>query len=120
MVQFKSLCPSSKPGVPDSVAQCNGIEAFDALPAPPLTVEEPELLVPKAQHSLDHYLPCKDLDVMPRDIRDMGWKAINMKEKLVDEGRMHEAYRDFPRLAREARFFRQCKSPANPQLNARF
>ena len=102
------MCPGSNDlKLPEVAAQCNGIEAFDALPFPK-SIEDHELLISRPQHSLSHYLPSTDLDLVP-ELRDMGWKAINMKEKMIDDGRMHEAYKNFPVLAREARFFRGCR-----------
>lgn len=38
----------------------------------------------------------------------MGWKAINIKERMLDQGRIFEAYKEFPSLAREALIFRRC------------
>lgn len=44
---------------------------------------------------------------MPPGIRQMGWKVINMKERLLDRGRVIEAYKDLAGLAREALLFRR-------------
>jgi hypothetical protein len=90
------------------VKQCNGIEAFDSAPAE--YIEDPELLLERPRHSLSHYLPSTDLQLMPENLRSLGWKAINLKERIIDEGRLFEAYKSFPSLEREARFSQRCTS----------
>lgn len=88
------------------MARCNGIDAFDII-APGGMLEPSELSASRNKHTLSHFLPSTDLHVMPPEIQQMGWKAINMKERLLDNGRVIEAYKDLAGLAREALLFRR-------------
>lgn len=94
--------------MPDAVAQCSGIEAFN-ISAPGSILDPSELSAPRSQHSLSHFLSSRDLRLMPPDIQRIGWKLIDMKERLLDKGRVFEAYKDLAGLAREALHFHRCE-----------
>ncbi|ETN37711.1 uncharacterized protein HMPREF1541_07334 [Cyphellophora europaea CBS 101466] len=65
---------------------------------------------PCPEHSLQHVLPDEELQAMPQPIQDLAWKAINMKERMLDKGRVFEAYKDLAALTREALLFRKFNS----------
>jgi hypothetical protein len=44
-----------------------------------------------SDHSLQYMLPGFNLKDLPSDMQDIVWHAINVKDRRLDKGRIHEA-----------------------------
>jgi hypothetical protein len=51
-----------------------------------------------------------DIAVLPAHIQSLAWKAINIKDLMLDVGRIIEAYTHLPGLVREAIIVHKCQS----------
>ena len=63
-------------------------------------VEPSELTNQRPSHSLSYFVTDHELAKAPANIQQMAWRAINMKERQLDKGRIYEATFSQPYLAR--------------------
>lgn len=61
---------------------------------------ETELEEHRKDHSLQYFLSEEELQSLRPDIQNIGWKAINIKDRMLDAGRVYEATFWLPYLVR--------------------
>lgn len=95
-----------------ALTKCSGIEALDDV-SPTGMLEPSDLVEPRRQHCLSHVLSLEDIEKLPATLQTMAWKAINIKDRMLRKGRIIEAYKDLPGLAREALHFHRSMCPGS-------
>lgn len=89
-----------------AVVQCDSTEALDLMSKEGM-IEPSKLIEERQEHSLRYFISEDELKQATPDIQKMAWRAINIKDYQLDQGRIYEATFEQPYLTRA---YPRCKS----------